>query len=115
MRVLICLALIAAIVGCASPPPQGVIATPRLQSEGELRSGMQVSAVPEKSYRIDIGDELELRFPDMPSMNDSTRVRTDGKIVLPLIGAVQAEGVAPEQLEAELAKRYAALGQGDGS
>lgn len=115
MRALIFLSLIACLAGCVSPPPpQGVIATPKFQSESELRAqaGMQVSATTEKSYRINIGDELELRFPDMPTMNDSIRVRTDGKIVLPLVGALQAEGLPPEQLEAELATRYAALGQG---
>lgn len=103
--------------GCVtSVPPQGTVSTAQLKTEHELKNEAGIRSAADnagQTYLINIGDELEVRFPDMPGLNDLIRVRTDGKISLPLVGTIQAEGVPPQELEAELAKRYAAMGQGD--
>ena len=61
---------------------------------------------------LSVNDKLEIRFDNeqpnsqMSQLNDAVIIRPDGKISLPLIGTVQAEGKTPEELEAELAGLY---------
>jgi polysaccharide export outer membrane protein len=65
-----------------------------------------------KKYLLSVNDKLEIRFDNeqpssqMTRLNDAVTIRPDGKISLPLIGTVQAEGQTPEELEAEVAGRY---------
>jgi polysaccharide export outer membrane protein len=61
-----------------------------------------------KEYRIAVNDKLEIRFQEPPGYSELVTVRPDGKISLPLVKTVVAEGKTPEELEAELAGRYAA-------
>ena len=58
-------------------------------------------------YLLDVRDELEIRFPFHGDMNQVVRVRPDGKISLPLVGTLPAEGISPEALEARLNIDYA--------
>jgi polysaccharide biosynthesis/export protein len=60
-----------------------------------------------REYLIHANDELEIKFPYHPQFTDQMRVRPDGKIQLQLVGAVQAEGLSPEELDLELKHRYA--------
>ena len=66
----------------------------------------------EKKYLLSVNDKLEIRFDNeqpnsqMSQLNDAFTIRPDGKISLPLIGTVQAEGRTPEELEADVARRY---------
>lgn len=66
----------------------------------------------EKKYLLSVGDKLEVRFdterpdPQLSQLGDSVTVRPDGRISLPLIGTVVAEGKTPEELEAEVAALY---------
>lgn len=53
------------------------------------------------------GDDLELRFVNNPELNLGTRIRSDGRISLPLLGDVRAAGVAPDILREQLVIRYA--------
>ena len=52
------------------------------------------------------GDTLNISFPGSSTLDTAQQIRTDGKIVLPLIGEVTAAGETPEQLENELLKLY---------
>ena len=52
------------------------------------------------------GDEVEVRFYYTPELNVTQAVRPDGKIMLQLIGEVEARGKSPEDLRAELHQRY---------
>ncbi|MCU0588193.1 MAG: polysaccharide biosynthesis/export family protein [Syntrophobacteraceae bacterium] len=52
------------------------------------------------------GDYLELRFVYNPELNIGVRVRSDGKISLPLLGDVQAAGLRPDALRQSLISRY---------
>lgn len=58
-------------------------------------------------YVISVGDELEVRFRDATQLNTSLPVRPDGRITLPLVKSVVAEGKTPEALERELIRLYA--------
>ena len=60
------------------------------------------------SYLLQAGDEIELKFPYAPDINERITIRPDGWLQLQLIGAIRAQGVSPESLRAELQRRYAA-------
>jgi polysaccharide biosynthesis/export protein len=52
------------------------------------------------------GDVIKLTFPGAPELNQSQKIRTDGKVNLPLIGEVDASGKTVRSLERELVERY---------
>jgi polysaccharide export outer membrane protein len=58
-------------------------------------------------YLLAVGDELEVRLPYHAGMDQTVRVRPDGRISLALAGTVLAQGMSPEALEEELNRRYA--------
>jgi protein involved in polysaccharide export with SLBB domain len=66
----------------------------------------------DKKYLLSVNDKLDIRFDangaDSPldKLSDSVTIRPDGKISLPLIGTLIAEGRTPEELEAEVVARY---------
>ncbi|MEN8159687.1 MAG: polysaccharide biosynthesis/export family protein [Myxococcota bacterium] len=78
------------LLGCTStpeaprPPPQPVIG----------------------DYRIQPGDEIDVRFALSPELNVLTVVRPDGRVSLKLVGEVLAEGRTPAELSAELKEVY---------
>ena len=76
-----------------SPPPA--------TSAAKLPAGVTVP----KGYVIGADDQLTLRFWGDTQMSvDDVVVRPDGKISVPLLNDVQAEGLTPEQLKAALEK-----------
>lgn len=60
-----------------------------------------------KEYLIRPNDDLEIRFVYRPELNERQQVRPDGKITLPMVNTVVAEGKTSEQLTAELRRLYA--------
>lgn len=54
--------------------------------------------VPE-TYVIGATDQLFIHIWKVPDLNQSAEVRPDGKISIPLIDDVQAEGLTPEELK----------------
>jgi protein involved in polysaccharide export with SLBB domain len=80
-------------------------------------------------HQIQVGDELEIRFPyrplplpvdrrdslgqSPPAHSELVLVRDDGRIVLPLIEPVVAAGKTPEVLQAELIAAFQALAADD--
>jgi polysaccharide export outer membrane protein len=52
------------------------------------------------------GDTLSISFPGSSTLDTSQQIRTDGKIVLPLVGEVVAAGKTPEALQNELLDLY---------
>lgn len=67
---------------------------------------VQANVYPQKAYRIDAGDELEIRFFYNPELNDKVMVRPDGRISLQLIGDLSVLGMTPEDLTKTLKQRY---------
>jgi polysaccharide biosynthesis/export protein len=68
----------------------------------------QVSSVPAKTYQIEVGDSLDIKFFYMPELNESVVVRPDGRISLQLVQDIQASGLTPEQLKERLYEKYRA-------
>src|SRR5438046_8808813 len=52
------------------------------------------------------GDVVKLTFSSAPELNQSQKVRVDGKLSLPLIGEVDAAGKTVGQLQSDLMQRY---------
>ena len=52
-------------------------------------------------------DELEIIVWTQPQLSGKVIVASDGTIAMPLIGRVPAAGLTPDQLKADLEKRYA--------
>lgn len=53
-------------------------------------------------YVIGIGDELTIRVYEQDALSSDVKIRSDGKIALPLAGEVVAAGKRPAELSAEL-------------
>lgn len=58
-------------------------------------------------YRIQAGDQLDIKFFFNPELNETVFVRPDGKISLQLIDDVQAGGLTPTELDEKLSQMYA--------
>jgi polysaccharide export outer membrane protein len=52
------------------------------------------------------GDVVKITFPGSPNLDASQAIRRDGKLALALVGEVQAAGLTPMELQADLLKRY---------
>jgi polysaccharide export outer membrane protein len=57
------------------------------------------------TYRIGIGDILELFVFETDELNRKVRVRPDGKISLPLLGHIKAIGLTEDELQDEITKK----------
>lgn len=58
------------------------------------------------SYRLEAGDQIEIRFFYNPELNEKVDIRPDGKISMPLVGQVQAAGETVESLTSRLTGLY---------
>jgi polysaccharide export outer membrane protein len=60
----------------------------------------------EPPYRFYPGDEVEVQCPSAPELNRTAVVQPDGRISLPLVGAVMAADRSAQDLEAALTDAY---------
>ncbi len=60
-----------------------------------------------RPYRIQIDDELDIKFWGNEELDQSVTVRPDGMISLPYVDDVRAGGLTPTELDKELTERYA--------
>jgi len=87
------LAALLTFTGCASTKGGKPPATPAIHSETII---------------LRAGDILEVSFPGSANLDSTQQIRRDGKIVLPLVGEVDAAGISPDALQENLIKLYAA-------
>ncbi|MCE5335310.1 MAG: polysaccharide biosynthesis/export family protein [Desulfobacteraceae bacterium] len=80
--------------------------TPMELEEQALR--MYADFVANSRYTLVLkpGDYFELRHVYNPELNIGVRIRSDGKISLPMVGEVQAAGLTPEELRKNLIRKY---------
>jgi len=81
-------------------------ATPMSPEQCAARSQIHESAVRESSYQIQAGDQLAIDFYMNSEFNDNVTVDPQGKIVLRLVGTLQAAGLTPDQLSGSIDKAY---------
>lgn len=78
-------------IGCASTPPVAQDFPPATEPKVTLQPG----------------DVLQVKFLYWPELNEEQQaIRPDGKISLQLVGDVQAEGFAPDELRTHLLELY---------
>lgn len=58
------------------------------------------------SYRLNIHDLIELRFPSLPKQNQQQIIRTDGMITLPWVGDVRIMGFTPAEATRKIRQAY---------
>lgn len=81
------------LAGCA---PAIVSPSPPPTSQG----------LPEE-YRIQPGDQMDIKFFYVPELNESVTVRPDGRVSLQLAHDIPAAGLTPAELTQRLTKSYA--------
>ena len=64
-------------------------------------------AYTEQEYRLQIGDQLDVKFFYNPELNEQVTVRPDGRISLQLVHEIIAVGLTPQELTDLLTKKYA--------
>ena len=74
-------------------------------SHHAVREDDQVQQMSE--FRMSREDVVEVSVWKEPELSRTVPVRPDGKITLPLLGDVQAEGLKPQELEANVSKALA--------
>jgi protein involved in polysaccharide export with SLBB domain len=67
----------------------------------------QASFISEKEYRIQVGDELDIKFFYNPELNEKVTVRPDGRISLQLVHDVMVAGLTPSESTKLLTQKYA--------
>jgi polysaccharide export outer membrane protein len=72
------------------------------QSENRLGAGPSVLV---SSYRMSVGDQVQINVWKNPELSLAEPIRPDGKISVPLVGDVMAVGLTPEQLASDLEKK----------
>lgn len=65
-----------------------------------------VAPVDVRTYKIGREDILVVRMYNEPGLSGPVAVNPDGMIRLPMVGAIRAEGLTPEQLQDALKKAY---------
>ena len=115
-KLTVCMMVIAiAIGGCSAKSPRTesestsneVSSTPLSPEQCAANASIQEAATQDADYRIQRGDQLALDFYMNSEFNDTVTVDPDGKIVLRLVGPVQAAGLTPDQLASSVDKAYA--------
>ena len=68
----------------------------------------QAANIPSQEYRIQSGDQLDVKFFYNTELNEQITVRPDGRISLQLAGEIKAAGLTPAELTDLLIRKYAA-------
>lgn len=97
MRTLLCFFLVVLLVACATS-----VQNPMPVYESQMREAL----TPQADYKIQTGDQLDIKFFYNPELNESAAVRPDGRISLQLLGEIKVHDMTPSQLENLLRERY---------
>lgn len=96
-RTFLIVILLTTLAGCAGDPV--------LPVDSQTRVGPSVLV---ESYKMAVGDQLQINVWKNPELSVSAPIRPDGKISLPLAGDVMAAGKTPEELGQEVEKKLRA-------
>jgi protein involved in polysaccharide export with SLBB domain len=96
---LVSLTVVTLLAACAPAVKQ---ASPNSPAEA------QVQSYPDREYKIQVGDQLDIKFFYNHELNEQVIVRPDGRISLQLVHEVMAAGLTPSELTTFLTEKYAA-------
>jgi len=100
-RVAAALALLSCVAGCAAPRGTGAPSLSAVERD-EIAGGPTI-----EPYVLQVGDLVDIKFFYNPGLNESVRIRPDGRISLQLADEVDAFGLTPAQLDQILTDLYA--------
>jgi len=72
----------------------------------ENGGGFEAASLDTRGYRIQPGDQLAIDFYLNSEFNDNVSVQPDGRVVLRLVGPLQASSLTPGQLAGEINQAY---------
>ena len=81
------------------------LSQPNLPDKSSDNSGPSVLI---DSYKMSVGDQLQINVWKSGELSLSQPIRPDGKISMPLVGDITAAGLTPEQLAAKIEKKLSA-------
>src|SRR5439155_3594624 len=93
----------------------GVAAAARAQNRAvppaaaEAPPGTASSVIRDGMYVLQRGDEISVRVFRLSELDETVRVRPDGKISIPLLENIDAAGLTTKELGDALTRRYAQL------
>ena len=88
MKLIVGVILLLTLIACASTPVViNRTSVAQLQKQGQLT---QV-----QDYKIQVGDELDIKLYYNPELNDRVPVRPDGRISLQLVGEIMVFDMTP--------------------
>jgi len=93
-RLLTFILVLSGIAACSSEP--------RLPDDVQESYGPSVLV---DSYKMSVGDQIQINVWKNPELSISEPVRPDGKISVPLVGDVMAAGLTPEELASVIEQR----------
>lgn len=76
------------------------------QEAGSPPAAPASEAEPTGLYVLEPGDEITIKIFGMPQLEDTVRIRPDGRISAVLVDDVEAAGVTTRDLDARLTSRY---------
>lgn len=82
------------LVGCSASQPK---LPPKTQSWNSPAPSVLV-----QSYKMSVGDQIQITVWKNPELSLSEPIRPDGKISMPLVGDIMAVGLTPEQLASKI-------------
>jgi polysaccharide biosynthesis/export protein len=94
MRIFRVMPALLLLAGCHTPLPESQDQDPKAAFHSETISLRE-------------GDVVKIVFPGSPNLDTTEQIRRDGRIALPLVGEIQAAGMAPVDLEQSILKLYA--------
>ena len=77
-----------------------------LSNASRMARTSRSASLDDAGYRIQPGDQLAIDFYLNSEFNDNVSVQPDGRIVLRLVGPLQAAGMSSGQLSAEINQAY---------
>jgi len=97
VKIFLILTIFIGITGCAGKP--------RLPEASQTPAGPSVLT---ESYKMAVGDYLQINVWKNPELSVAEPIRPDGKISMPLIGDVMAVAKTPEELSKDIEDKLAA-------
>jgi protein involved in polysaccharide export with SLBB domain len=92
---------------CLSPLLAILLLAPAPGYARQIASGPEIASPRgDGSYRLQNGDEIEIKVFEIAELADRVRIRPDGKISLLLLDDVQAAGLTPAELDQVLTTGY---------
>lgn len=86
--------LVLGVVGCASTGPANL--------PPKTGFGAGEASVLVESYKMDVGDMVQITVWKNPDLSVQEPIRPDGMVAVPLVGDIMAAGLGPEELAAQI-------------